>query len=138
MAQAPNNAGLMSIPREVRVKILQYVLQGYSPATTWDQCASKYINRRIMGWKGEDETWIRTLPAPNHHSIFLVNRQLSAEAKRLMYCQSFQYSIQEALETFNWMVSDMQFERLRSIRTLLDFPYFPVSTSARFVSSQFT
>jgi len=110
MAQPTRQVGFATIPAEVRAKILQYILPEYTPTTSWDQCVSQDENHRTTKSKAKDGRWEKATPAKNHHSILLVEKQLSAEAKRLIHRQSFQVSIQEGSETLDWMVADLRFE----------------------------
>lgn len=79
----------MTIPIEVRAQILQYVLPEYTPTTTWDQCVSRCLNYRNAKPKAKDGRWNKATPVKNHHYILLVKKQLTAEAKSLLYYQSF-------------------------------------------------
>jgi len=111
MTQPTRKACLTTIPTELRAKILQYVLPEYTPTTAWDQCASDWKSYRITASKTKDGEWTKATPARNHHSILLVKKELTAEAKRLMHCQSFQTSIKEGSGTSDWIVADLQSER---------------------------
>lgn len=91
----------------MRAQILQYVLLEYTPTTTWDQWVSYTTCHRTTS-KAKDGRWNKA--TRNHHSILLVERQLTAEAKRLIHHQSIQVSIEEGSETLDWMIADLRFE----------------------------
>lgn len=85
---------------EVRAQILQYVLLEYTPTTTWDQLVSYTTCHRTTS-KAKDGRWNKATSARDHHSILLVERQLTVEVKRLIYHQSFQVFIEEGFETLD-------------------------------------
>lgn len=125
MAQPSMKACLTTVPTEVRAKILQYVLPECTPATIWDQCASGSKYHQITKLKTKDGRWTWATPARNHYSILLVNKQLTAEVKRLINCQCFRVSIQEGSQTLDWTVASLQSKRCGTDTNTSWLPAYP-------------
>ena len=104
------SAPLTTIPSELRVKILQYLLPEFSANSTWDQHATRYRHHQIIMRREKAGSWIGQIPKCNQYSILSVNRQISAEAKRLIHDQSFQTSLCEGSDIMESIQADFRAE----------------------------
>lgn len=93
MAQSPAPAYLTTLPRELRTKILEYVLSPMGPRTTWCHIATQNKIFRDMLYREQNGISIKSRPVENQYSVSLVNQQLRHEAKPIMHCQSFEVAV---------------------------------------------
>ena len=93
MAESPAPAYLTMIPRELRAKILEYVLSPIGPRIVWCQIATQNKILRTMMYREQNGQSIKYRPVENQYSVSLVNKQLRHEAKQLIHCQSFEVAI---------------------------------------------
>jgi len=93
MVQSPAPALLTTIPRELRVEILGYVLSPIGPRTIWCHIATQNQIFRDIMYREQNGISIKSRPVENQYSVSLVNKQLRHEAKHLMHYQSFEVAV---------------------------------------------
>jgi len=93
MAQSPAPAYLIMLPRELRAKILEYVLSPIGPRTTWCHIERQNKIFRDILYREQNGISIKSRPVENQYSVSLVNKQPRHEAKHLTHCQSFEVAV---------------------------------------------
>lgn len=88
------------IPRELRAKILEYVLSPIGPRTIWCHIATQNKIFQDMMYREQNGISIKSRPVENQYSVSLVNKQFRNEAKHLMHCQSFEVAVIQRYEPF--------------------------------------